>query len=237
MEKSHVTKDWTRTIAVIAGSLLFLSACSGTEQSTPSPTTSETSTPYSSAEPSATNTSPSANGEKLTNGEKLLREAKEFEGLYFKWNGGRLGTLADFAATCPDPAAARNAPDNKPYGASSALYHNQNPSPCGVDVSSLIYISANKALPELNEPIGTVATIRTTPDVWREIPCSDVRRGDVGTRGPNTTAGIIEDVTSKRIIAFNAGSPGTQAGSSSYSVKFFDNFYRLDPGHRTAIIN
>ncbi|HEX8227184.1 MAG TPA: NlpC/P60 family protein [Candidatus Saccharimonadales bacterium] len=148
---------------------------------------------------------------------RILCEAKEWDGVWYRWAGGHQGG-AKFLKGCPDPS---NAPRNKAHGGP----YNGNPSPCGVDCSGLVTMAINRAF-GLKLDGWTTKGMNNNPDVWKKIPMEDAKAGDIVTQGLGKNVHHVEIVRKMKgdlAYTFGAHKTGTRTGNA---VGRYDEAFR-----------
>lgn len=161
-----------------------------------------------------------------TGTEKILCEAKAYDGIYYRWGGGHQGYDA-FVKGCPDPSRA---PNNHPHGAPSDPTNgglSGNPSPCATDCSGLVSVATDAAFNQ--KFVWTVSTLQGSSQ-WKRIGMGSVKPGDVVTKG-NYHIEIVDHLNGNVIFTFGSHETGTKTSLINSSLSSWSGAYHyVGPG-------
>ena len=150
--------------------------------------------------------------------EKILCAAKAYEGIYYEYGGGHQGYSA-FKSGCPDPS---NPPNNQPSGGpvnGDPAGLSGNPSPCGLDCSSLVSVAVDDAFGQ--SYMWTVAGSMqgAGADKWHSVPMSQAKAGDIVTSSGHVE--IVDHVSGGTVYTFGAHNTGEKIGGTSFDTSYF----------------
>lgn len=159
--------------------------------------------------------------------ENILCQAKAYNGIYYRWGGGHQGYDA-FIKGCPDPS---NPPNNHPHGAPNDPTNgglSGNPSPCATDCSSLVSIAVDAAFNQ--KFMWTVSTLQSSSQ-WKKISISDIKPGDVLTRGSYHIEIVDHYMGGSNVFTFGSHETGTRTSLISQPLSSWAAAYRyIGPG-------
>lgn len=154
-------------------------------------------------------------------GATILCAAQKYKGIYYEYGGGHQGYDA-YKTGCPDP---QHPPDNQPTGGPSLDGgESGNPSPCGLDCSSLVSMAVDDAFDQKFS--WSVATMQADTKNWQKLgSVSDAQPGDIVTVGSEHVE-IFVSSTGGGVNTFGAHYTGTRTGASSADANYYDAAYR-----------
>jgi hypothetical protein len=142
----------------------------------------------------------------------ILCEAELWNGVYYEFGGGHeLSGYKEFADKCPDPS---NPPDNQAHGGPSIDGGlSGNPSPCGVDCSTLVSFALDAALNQ--NYIWSVSSSAimegSGAQYWKQVPISGAQPGDIVTLVDATGhVEVVDHVSGGTIYTMGARETGTK---------------------------
>lgn len=171
------------------------------------------------------------NASSTTGDAKILCEAQQYNGIWYRYAGGHQGYSA-FIAGCPDPS---NPPDNHPHGAAIVAGDDNsgNPSPCATDCSGLVSIATDEAFNQNYMWVVEDYVMQGAgAQYWHEIPIAQAQPGDIVTLYEHVE--IVDHVSGSTIYTFGSHETGTQTGEITSPISYWDKAYRwTGPGSGT----
>jgi hypothetical protein len=141
---------------------------------------------------------------------RILAAAKCWGGIYYEYGGGHTSYSA-YTSGCPDPSHPPAQPPNKATGGPQLDGGaSGNPSPCGVDCSSLVSLAVDKAF-GLNY-MWTVQGPMVGPgaNYWQSVPWDKAQAGDIVTNSEHVE--IIVSVGKGTVVTWGAHDTGRVVG-------------------------
>lgn len=149
---------------------------------------------------------------------KILCAAKAYQGIYYEYGGGHQG-YKPFKQRCPNPS---NPPNNQPHGGpvnGDPAGMSGNPSPCGLDCSSLVSVAVDDAFGQSFMWTVGGKMIGAGSQYWHSVPMSQAQAGDIVTSSGHVE--IVDHVQGGTVYTFGAHSTGEKIGPTTFSTSYF----------------